>query len=80
MQKNDWKFLSLVALCALLFAGITLMHTSNALSSWNAPAVSPGSSGQPRVVDMERLEELIRGGHLSGHEALHYQQMEPTSP
>jgi hypothetical protein len=60
-------------------AAIALFIACDALLLWratpfaSAPLSADGSAGIARTVDMEKLDQLIRQGRLSGHEAEYYQ-------
>ena len=71
---HPWRAALLAAVAAL-----ALFIACDALVLWRAtpfaiaPRAATGSAGVPRTVDMEKLEQLIRQGRLSDHEADYYQ-------
>lgn len=76
MNKAERIFLGVVAAFAVWFGAATWFTLP-------ATGVGPGHlgvGGQPRVVDMPRLERLMRQHYLSNHEAEFYHPVESTAP
>lgn len=80
MHKNDAVFLLCVMVCAALFAARSISQSVPLLigGSLSAPATL-GAGGQPRRVDMMKLERLLEEGLLSDHEAEFYEPAAPTA-
>ena len=72
MARNDRYFLAAVVLCALLFVALTWQNTAGVMQERATAAERPGAAGQAREVDVDRVQEMIRRGHLSDHEAAFY--------
>jgi hypothetical protein len=70
MRRIEVLFLLSVLAAAAAFAARTISETVR-VSGWESGGeVSPGTAGQPRDVDLEKIRRLIREGHLSDREAL----------
>jgi hypothetical protein len=72
VMANRLMFLGIVAAFALAVCAPLFQSRPAVVSGERGqPAVATpaGGTGQPRNADMTRIEELIRGGHLSGKEA-----------
>jgi hypothetical protein len=71
VRRRDLPYLLAVAVLAVVFAGDVVSRAVKASGAPNATGFLPGVAGEARDVDVERLERLIRQGHLSDHEALY---------
>jgi len=78
VMANRLMFLGIVAAFALAVCAPLFQSRPAVVSGERGqPAVATpaGGTGQPRNADMTRIEELIRGGHLSGKEAEFYRPL-----
>ncbi|MGI6416070.1 MAG: hypothetical protein ACOX1P_10400 [Thermoguttaceae bacterium] len=74
MRKTDLVFLLCVLICAGLFAARSISRSIPTLSgAMPSGAAALGAAGQPRQVDMAKLERLIEERVLSDHEAEFYE-------
>jgi len=81
MRKTDLVFLLCVLICAGLFAGRSISWSVPMLSgAMPSGAAALGAAGQPRQVDMARLERLIEERVLSDHAAEFYEPVGAPSP
>ena len=73
MKKTDRVFICAVAIIASAMIALTLMQTREAAEQQAAarPTVG-GAAGQPRDVNMGKLQRMMETGRLSDHEALYY--------
>lgn len=76
MTMSERIYLTLVLAVALVFVSMLGEQVTHSLSlSLTGPRAQSPSAGQPRQVDMRALEEQIRRGTLSEHEAVHYRRV-----
>ncbi|NOX54607.1 MAG: hypothetical protein GXP27_09250 [Planctomycetes bacterium] len=93
MRTNEVAFLACVGLVAAVFVAESISDALPLLPWSGVSVTSPtGAAGQPRAVDMDRLQRLLDQGALSRHEAEFYRlvgapaeleggiQAEETSP
>lgn len=77
MTLSEKIYITLVLAVAIVYGALLGGRAMDSLQITLAgPSVQSPSAGQPRQVDMRTLEELIRRGTLSDHEARHYRGVE----
>lgn len=74
-------FLIAVTAIAVIFAGLALSQAGKSLSASSA-GIATGAAGQPRNVDIEKIQQMMRRNYLSDHEAAFYRKSEeaPETP
>lgn len=80
MKKIDLLFLICVFGFAAFFCLVSVQETLQLLpgrSSSAGPAV--GTAGQPREVDMDRLQQMLQRQDLSSREAMYYKPVPSVS-
>lgn len=81
MSVSERLYLSVVLAVALIFTFQLGERVADSLRlSLAGPAAQSPSAGQPRQADMRVLEEQIRRGTLSDHEAVHYRRVGEGTP
>jgi len=80
MRKSEIVFLTCVFGFSGLFA-VQSLTRAVPLLPWRVSQTPEflGAAGQPREVDMERLEPLLESGALSHHEAEFYKKAANTT-
>ncbi len=80
MTTSERIYITLVLVVAFVYGILTSGLAVDSLRITLAgPSTQSPSAGQPRQVDMRILEEQIRRGTLSDHEARHYRRVEERS-
>jgi hypothetical protein len=81
MRKREFTFLFSVAVIAAAFCVMSIAEVVR-LAPYGSPtgAVTDSTAGEPRDVDVGRIGQLLRSGHLSDHEADFYEEFRLTLP
>ena len=79
MKKTEIAFLISVFGFAALFSLVSVRETLPLLPGRSSPtAAAVGTAGQPRDVDLDKLQRMLRQHDLSSHEAWYYKPV-PTA-
>ncbi|MHC4549893.1 MAG: hypothetical protein ACYTEZ_14060 [Planctomycetota bacterium] len=76
MRRAEIAFLGAVALFACVFAALSLTEAARVIARGAGEAAFSPTAGEPRDVDLQKLERLLRTRDLSDREALHYKRVE----
>lgn len=80
MTFGDRLYIILVIAMAIAYTLLTGGRAIESLRiSLSGPSAQSSHGGQARRVDMQVLEDRIRRGTLSDHEARHYRRVEENS-
>lgn len=79
MERNEYIFIALVGMAALLFAGLAWQHGAPETGGETGLTPAAQGGGQVREFDVEQVRRRIERGGLSDHEALYYRKHETDS-
>ena len=76
MKRSEALFLLAVAGFAAALAVISCAETAKVLARGPGDATFSPTAGEPRDLDLEQIQRLLRSKDLSDREALHYERLD----
>ena len=75
MKRTELAYLLAVAVFAVALTAISLVEASR-VAARPADATFSPTAGEPRDLDVEQIERMLRRRELSDREGRHYEQVE----